>query len=302
MSRVLERLLNLLAFLRTVDHPVDIDEIRFTVAGYDRDNDTAFRRMFERDKELLRGAGIPLETVVLDDITQALGYELPAERFEMADPDLTDEELAALYVATRMVRMGGAEVGPAFQKLGGAASTEDQTALTANLGGDADAIAELFDAVSARREVTGSYRGKDRRLQPQGLLHRRGHWYLVTDDGDERRVFRVDRGEGWEAVGPGGAFERIDIELRSILPELPWESGDEQVEATVRFDDEIAWWVRRQLPETTFSHGDGYSEATLDVAHRDAFVSWLLELGDTAELVSPPELRAAVVERVRGVA
>lgn len=300
MSRVLERLLNLLAFLRTVDHPVGIDEIRFTVAGYDRDNDPAFRRMFERDKELLRGAGIPLETVVLDDITQALGYELPAERFEMTDPDLTDEELAALYVATRMVRMGGAEVGPAFQKLGGAAAADGQAALTANLGGDADAIAELFDAVSSRREVTVDYRGKPRRLQPQGLLHRRGHWYLVTDDGDERRMFRVDRGQNWEAAGQTGAFDRIDIDLRAILPDLPWESGDEQVDAVVRFDDEIAWWVRRQLPGTDFTHGDGYSEARLEVAHRDAFVSWLLELGDTAEVVSPPELRTAVVERVRG--
>ena len=63
MKNVLERLLNLLAFLLTVGRSVSAEEIRQTVAGYDREADEAFRRMFERDKVLLRKMGIPLETV-----------------------------------------------------------------------------------------------------------------------------------------------------------------------------------------------------------------------------------------------
>ena len=66
MKRVIERLLNLLAFLLTAGRPVSADEIRMTVAGYDQDNDEAFRRMFERDKDLLRNMGIPLELAPTD--------------------------------------------------------------------------------------------------------------------------------------------------------------------------------------------------------------------------------------------
>ena len=61
MKRVIERALNLLAFLLTASRPVTADEIRVPVAGYDQPNDEAFRRTFERDKELLRRLGIPLE-------------------------------------------------------------------------------------------------------------------------------------------------------------------------------------------------------------------------------------------------
>ncbi|MEX1280853.1 MAG: WYL domain-containing protein [Acidimicrobiia bacterium] len=304
MGRVLERLLNLLAFLRTVDRPVTIDEIRYTVAGYDRDNDQAFRRMFERDKGLLRGAGIPLETVVIDEITQRLGYVLPSERFEMADPGLTDEERAALAVAARMVRMGGDDIRPAIQKLGGTDDAGDgDPRWSANLPGDHDDVAELFDAVAGRREVTVTYRDRPRRLQPLGLLHRRGHWYLVALESGDQRIYRVDRGEGWTAVGDAEVFERpAGLDIGSALPAHPWEAGEEPVTATVHFDDDIAWWVRRRLPDDALSIVDGRLVAELEVAHREAFLGWLLDLGPSAEVLGPPELRAAVIDRIRGVA
>jgi proteasome accessory factor B len=301
MNRVLERLLNLLAFLRTVGRPVTIDEIRFTVAGYDRDNDQAFRRMFERDKSLLRGAGLPLDTVVIDEITQQLGYELAAERFEMVDPGLDEEERAALWLAARMVRLGGTDIGPAFHKLGGEGEREPAAGPLANLGGEAESMAELFDAITSRRRVAVTYRDQPRVLEPLGLLHRRGHWYLVANAHGERRVFRVDRATDWAATGEPDAFTPpADLDLAAALPEAPWEAGDERVTARVRFDDDVAWWVRRQLPGIDFESVDGGAVASLDVASRDAFMGWLLDLGPSAEVLGPPELRAEVVARIEG--
>ena len=61
MRNVLERLINLLVMLLTASRPVPADEIRRTIPGYSADSDDAFHRMFERDKELLRGIGIPIE-------------------------------------------------------------------------------------------------------------------------------------------------------------------------------------------------------------------------------------------------
>ena len=57
MRKVIERLLNLLAFLLTSDRPVSADEIRLTVAGYSQSSDEAFRRMFERGQRPLAHHG-----------------------------------------------------------------------------------------------------------------------------------------------------------------------------------------------------------------------------------------------------
>ncbi len=86
MKRVIERLLNLLAFLLTAGRPVSAEEIRLTVAGYDQENDEAFRRMFERDKDLLRNMGIPLELRPTDVWEVEFGYVVPRDEYELPDP------------------------------------------------------------------------------------------------------------------------------------------------------------------------------------------------------------------------
>ena len=45
MQKVIERILNLLAYLLTVERPVTAGEIRMTVSGYDRKSDAAWHRM-----------------------------------------------------------------------------------------------------------------------------------------------------------------------------------------------------------------------------------------------------------------
>ena len=110
MHNVVERLLNLLAFLLTAERPVTADEIRMTVAGYDRGSDEAWRRMFERDKDLLRHLGIPLELRPTDAWEVEHGYVVPKDAYALPDPGLTDEERAALWLAAKVVRIGGQAV------------------------------------------------------------------------------------------------------------------------------------------------------------------------------------------------
>ena len=99
MRNVIERLLNLLAFLLTVGRPVSADEIRRRVAGYDGSGDEAFRRMFERDKDLLRNIGIPLEFTESDGWGFEHGYAIDPDNYRLPDPGLTDEELPAILKA-----------------------------------------------------------------------------------------------------------------------------------------------------------------------------------------------------------
>jgi predicted DNA-binding transcriptional regulator YafY len=306
MSRPVERILNLLAFLLTAGRPVTADEIRHTVAGYDQESDEAFRRTFERDKATLRRLGIPLEIRPVDRWSVEQGYVVPPDRYRMPDPDLNDEERAALWLAAQVVRIGGRPPGPdAVLKLGGARTTTGVEPLVVNLGEEPDRLGVLYEAAVDRRKVAFRYRGKDREVEPHGLGHSRGHWYLVGREDDEVRVFRVDRIENPNPVGPDNAFAPDpDLDIRAVVTAQPWEAGpeDETTPVIVRFDPEVAWWASRRLGIDRQESPDGSLEVTLEVRHLEAFIGWVLSFGDQAEVVSPPEVRQAVVDRIRGVA
>lgn len=298
MRRVIERLLNLLAFLLTTSRPVTADEIRLRVAGYDGSSDDAFRRMFERDKDLLRNIGIPIELRTSDGWGIDQGYVIDPGSYRLPDPGLTDEERAALALATRVVRLGSGTVPPdALQKLGGGGLGGGEEPMGADLGLSADRLGDLFVAVSERREVTFEYREGERRLKPYGLAHRRGHWYLVGEGSSGVRVFRVDRMEGTRVGDAAHAFRRpARFNLKAEIDSQPWEMGpDERVVARVRFGPEMAWWAARMLH---LDHEEGPLEVELPVANVDAFIGWMLSFDDTAEILGPEELRRSLVERV----
>ncbi len=304
MRKVIERVLNLLAFLLTVRRPVTADEIRQTVAGYGGSSDEAFRRMFERDKELLRRLGIPLRMEATDAWSVEYGYVVPPEEYRMADPGLTDEERAALWLAARVVRVGGGPVvSSAVLKLGGARLGDEVEPIAADLGADAETLGALFQAVTERRIVEFDYRGRRRRVHPHGLGHRRGHWYLVGTEGGAPRTYRIDRTSGVVVGDEADAFEPDpEVNLERALRPQPWEAGAEPpVKARVRFDPEVAWWAARRLDDVTVSPGQPL-EVELEVSNPDAFIGWVLTFGPRARLLSPPELVHRLVERVRGVA
>lgn len=307
MHKVVERILNLLAFLLTAERPVTAHEIRITVAGYDQSSDEAWRRMFERDKELLRQLGIPLELRATDAWEVEHGYIVPASEYTLPDPGLTDEERVALWLAAQAVRIGGQASGPeALFKLGGAPMTAGGEPLAAELGAEAVVLAEAFGAIAEHRVLRFEYGDRHREVDPYGLVHRRGHWYVV---GPERadatmvKAFRVDRANDLEAVGPPGAFERPPgFRAGDAIPAAAWEAGPEALEATIAFDAAIAWWARRQLTgrAAVTEEDDGALLATIPVANPDALIGWVLSFDAAAEILGPPELRDRLVARVRG--
>ncbi len=306
MQRVIERILNLLAYLLTVEHPVTADEIRNTVAGYDRDNDSAFHRTFERDKGLLRRLGIPIEREATDVFEVEFGYVVHDDRYALEDPDLTDEERTALSLAVQAVGFGGRPSGQdALMKLGGVVGSFDGTQLGADLGERADTVAEAFTAISERRMLTFAYRGHARRIRPYGLVHRRGHWYLVGSgsSGDDVRVYRLDRASALESGDRAGAFSPpVGLNPADEVLHHPWDAGEGTEIATAVFDEEVAWIAERELgSRATITHReDGSIEAAIEVAAPAAFLGWLVGFEDRAELTAPPELRRRFVSYVEG--
>jgi proteasome accessory factor B len=304
MKNVLERLINLLALLLTSPRPVTAAVIRQTIPGYSLDSDEAFHRMFERDKEMLRSIGIPLEVDFTDGWEVEQGYLVDPSKYALPDPGLTDEERAALLLALQVVRLGGEPAGPeALLKLGGARTTGAAEPLAADLGASPE-LADLFAAVTERRRVHFQYRGRRRVVSPYGLGHRRGHWYLVGGTSEGDRMFRADRIEQLSVEGPPRAFTRPEgFSIAEALADLPWEVGSEgSVEARVKFGPEVAWWAARQLGAGTVTEGridaGGSMVVVIPVNNPDAFIGWVLSFGEGAEVIGPPELRAAMIGRI----
>ncbi|MDX1448688.1 MAG: WYL domain-containing protein [Acidimicrobiia bacterium] len=304
MKNVLERLLNLLAYLLTVGRSVSAEEIRRTVAGYDSESDEAFRRMFERDKVLLRNMGIPLETVSPTAQRNEITYAIDPRKYGSPAAELTEDERAALWFASQVVRFGGRTAGEeSFLKLGGAISGEALQPLSADLGEEAEGLADLYDAVARRKKIRVDYGGRERIVAPYGLGHRRGHWYLVGTERGTTKVFRVDRMSEVAVTAEG--FERDPaISVAEALESHPWEAGNQPViSTTVRIDPDLAWWAERRLGRSkpVIEHqDDGGIELTLDVTNPDAFVGWVLSFGTSAEVLGPPEMRERILERIRG--
>lgn len=305
MRHVIERILNLLAFLLTIGRPVPVDEIRTTVAGYDQDSDEAFRRMFERDKELLRRLGIPVRVKAIGTLELETGYVIDPTEYRLPDPGLTDEERAALWLSAQVVRIGGnTAAADALLKLGGSRTTSASEPFGADLGSEVDALADLYQAVIERRFVEFSYHERPRRVAPHGIGHRMGHWYLAGVEKEATKVFRVDRMDRLEVKDPAFGFVRSpEVTVRKALASHPWESGSEaDLEVVVHFDPSVAWWADRRLadPIARRVEPDGSVVVTLRVSHVDAFLGWLLGFGAEAEVLSPPEMRKMMIDRVSG--
>lgn len=303
VHKVIERILNLLAFLLTAGRPVTADEIRTTVAGYEQTTDDAFHRMFERDKDLLRRLGIPLELAPTDGWQVEHGYVVDPAAYALPDPGLTDDERAALWLAAEVVRLGGQVAAPdALLKLGGTPLTASGEPLAASLSEGSADLGTVFMALAERRFLLFTYRNKARTVAPYGLVHRRGHWYLVGADGGDVKVFRMDKASDVAADADPDAFVRPKgFRAAEFIPETPWEAGEADMVARVRFDVEMAWWAQRQIGNrgSVTETGDGGIVVTMPVANPDAFIGWLLSFDDNAELLEPQELRQRLVDRVR---
>lgn len=298
MQNVVERVLNLLIYLLESPNPVTADEIRQTVLGYDDQTDEAFHRMFERDKDVLRRLGVPLKRQALDVWEVDYGYIVDPDEYALPDPGLTQEERVSLSVAARMVRLGGSPAGiEALIKLGGVERGAGIEPLGADLGAEAETLGLLFGAITERRSIGFHYRGQERTLNPFGIAHRRGHWYLVGAGPRGERLYRVDRIEGLQVGDEPGSFSKPrGFDIKKVMDTHPWESGsDPTVEATVRFDEDVAWWAARTLglPEPAEE-----LVATVPVTNRDALIGWVLSFGAAAEILQPEDLRSEIRSKV----
>jgi predicted DNA-binding transcriptional regulator YafY len=248
---------------------------------------------------------------------------------------LTVPEALALELGMRMVDGGAGDAALSrrlIEALRAAAPLDDAdpeseapTAIGVAAAGDgADPLLPaLQDALRRGLVCAFRYLAADRtrvatrRLLPGLLVHAEGSWYLVGRDLDREapRVFRCDRildletTERPDEVSPLSEAELAGLEAflhpdegRVWMPPEAGGAAPEVHEARVRYDADIAPWIRERNYPSTEARPDGSLEVTHRVTDGDWVVRHVLSYGGSAELLGPPELRARVEARAADLA
>jgi len=291
-----ERVLNLLALLLDTRVPLTREDIVREVSGYPPQL-SANRRAFERDKEVLRGMGVPITTEMIGDAGE-IGYRVKPDDYYLPDLGLTADESAALRVAVSAVSLGNQAGEGALMKLGGLGTDAVPPIASLPL---VPALATLFEAFRQRAVVTFTHRGVTRMVEPWGLSSKRGQWYVVGWDRDRCaiRAFRADRIEGDVTASEPGAFDApAEFRPDDHIEDRPLLLGDDEpVTVRLRVDESQAEGALAELRgDATVEPGpDGSVEIELAITNRAAFRSFVLGFLEHAEVLAPPDVRADVM-------
>jgi proteasome accessory factor C len=230
-------------------------------------------------------------------------------------PQLTALEALALAAAAEAVAAADPAVTSALQKLT-AALPAPARALYAGLAqrvamatpaprGTSALIAQLRAAAERRREVVLDYdkegRGahEERTLQPWAVIDHGGRWYVYGHDTGRgaQRTFRVDRLRAVRETGAvfpdPGPLDPALFERASFF----FPTGAERPVA-LRFSPGAAAWALSRYGARAVALPGGGAEATVDSAGTAYAVSLALSLAGEAEVIDPPEARAALRDEV----
>ncbi|HJO98368.1 MAG: WYL domain-containing protein [Acidimicrobiales bacterium] len=297
----LERLLNLVAAMLATEQPLSRQDLRRRLPdGAYSDNSESFRRAFERDKEELRSMGLPLSVEPVPGTDPPVdGYRIRPGDYEADMPALTADELAALHLASNLVRLRDAPRSDPFWRLGGVLQTDSPEVGAVAEVPAGEAVRELMTATAERRIVAFGYNGRNRTVEPHSLVFTRGRWYLAGHDQGpaESRQFRVDRIAGPVSAGEAGGFARPEDPVE-VNVEPAWRYGEDgPLLASLLVHRRNVPWIVDFLGEDAVQERreDGSAVVVETVRNREAFRSFVLTFLDGAELLGPDELRTDMV-------
>jgi proteasome accessory factor B len=317
-KRKTERLLGLVVCLLSTRRYLTADQIRQAVPGYP-EQDELFKRMFERDKEDIRELGIPLETGFNHPFDDDLGYRVRQQAYELPELRLEADEAAVLGLAARVwqrAALEGAAAGALLKlRAAGVEAGEERPApqgIEPRLVTPEPTFGPLWEAVRDGRPVTFSYLApgrsepQRRELEPWGVVNRYGRWYLVGWDRgrDDKRVFRLGRIAGAvKFCGPPGSVTvPAGTDVRKLVRDwAPAPAPEHTALLRVRSGGGVGLRQHAVSVRPDETGPPGWDLVTTRFADVGWFADLVAEFGPDAVVLDPPDLRDAVIARLKGV-
>lgn len=240
-----ERLVNLVVALMATDQGLTKNTILTSVSGYREQFEAgaskdALEKMFERDKESLRGLGVPIDTIGdyadPDDLREAR-YRVPTAEYALPeDIAFTPAEVALLNLAGGVWRQSSLsdQARSGLRKIRALGNEVDEPIIgySPRISLREPAFAPLQQAIETSRVATfpylkpGEAAPRVRRVRPLALVEYEARWHVYGEDvaADAPRTFLLARivgpvsvtREGFDPALREGAGERAVAGLRDV--------------------------------------------------------------------------------------
>ncbi|GAB2624606.1 helix-turn-helix transcriptional regulator [Pseudactinotalea suaedae] len=306
-----ERMLDLVIALSHTRHRMTKSEIRAKVHGYGTNSSTeAFERMFERDKEHLRDLGIPIVTLTDAVHEDEIGYRIDTAAYSLPPIDLTPAQMGVLSLAAEVWQdsafAGSARRGLTKLKAVAGSSTTAAPGVALRVRGPDPAMSDLIEAIAERVPVRFTYRAAYsgettvREVEPWRVHARDRGWYLVGYDRDRQaqRSFRTSRIVGKvQRVGEPGS-----VTIPEHRPPTPERVFHTPVRLAIRPESAAALRARGSVVDSIEGPTGARDVVALDVSDVEHVADEVAGYGHSVLVLDPPELREAVLARLRAVA
>ena len=260
MKNVLRRAIELLNLLSDNEN-LTTENIKDSISDYRDLNQQAFRRSFERDKNLLRSFGYLIQ-YENDKWSYDKGYSLSGysiyESIIKSDK-ISSEKLINTYLYLK-------------KYLSNSNYDNDKSEI----------ISKILQSINEKRRVGFDYLDKYRKVKPQGLKYFDNKWYLAGEENGLLKTFNLDQIHNLKI---GNKTDLFQIENKNFP--FSWDDEKYSIQAAIKIKKDLY-----DVNKNIFAHNQTQLEIKdeflyFNVSTNDSygFIKFLLLLDDEIEII-----------------
>ena len=305
-SEKTERLINLTLGLLASKRYLTKNEIFRTISGYSGTPES-MERMFERDKDELRSAGIVIEVGGLDPLFEdEQGYLIRSSQIQIQPNDFSKQDLILMVLAANFWLESNFDDSAknALLKI-----SSIDSAITAKVGSnngfmsmqgsnhDFEQIRTLIDAISNNRYIKFRYKSIDREVAPIRLENVQGFWYLSGVDDGSLKKFKVIRFESAITINDKKAAFDKEFITKNLKVQQNQEVQNQRLQAYIRIGK-----CNNLRKEGIISPKNGeWDKIELPFSDQEQMIRDLLWNGDDVQVIAPNQLKDELLLRLGGL-
>ena len=261
MKNVLRRAIELLNLLSENDN-LTTENIKDNISDYRDLNQQAFRRSFERDKNLLRSFGYLID-YENDKWSYNKGYSLSGYSIYesiIKSKKISNDKLINTYLYLK------------------------KYLAKSNIDNDkSEIISKILQAINEKRRVGFDYLDKYRKVKPQGLKYFDNKWYLAGEDSGLLKTFNLDQIHNLKI---GNKADLFQIENKNFP--FSWDDEKYSIEAIVKLKKDL-YDINNNLfahNQTEIKISDEVLQCKVSTNDNYGFIKFLLLLDDEIEIIN----------------
>ena len=259
MKNVLKRAIELLNLLSDNEN-LTTENIKDSISDYRDLNQQAFRRSFERDKNLLRSFGYLIQ-YENDKWSYDKGYSLSG--YSIYESIIKSEKISSEKLINTYLYLK--------KYLSNSNYDNDKSEI----------ISKILQSINEKRRVGFDYLDKYRKVKPQGLKYFDNKWYLAGEDSGLLKTFNLDQIHNLKI---GNKADLFQIENKNFP--FSWDDEKYSIEATIKLKKDLY-----DVNKNIFAHNQMQIEIKDEFLHCNVstndsygFIKFLLLLDDDIEI------------------